>query len=386
MQAAILERLAPCYDQIVEEIYRAGSGLLPWLQPIGRIADIFDAWAVQLLGVNKKTGVMMFSFEGGSAPPAAPVEYLRRYHRIDPRLGKFLPAPQGEWFACEEHFDDEFVAANPFYQDYLIPLGARYLYGTKLHDDESSTILMGHLTRLGDPPLSAAEKEAFRRLSTHFQKALNIKEALEGNAGRQMVGAELLEKLRQPMILIDNQRRITYRNSSAAALLSRREIVYDLDGVLACRDSGSDIDLTIAIRGLGLVPISLHGDQAVLHDRRVLKLKRKDGRKVAATLIALRPESTMGSFGRTPQALFTIFEPGAPVEIDPFILSTTFDLTPAEGRLAAAIVGGSSPERCAEELNVKISTVRSQLASIYRKTGAGGKADLVRLVLSATAL
>lgn len=386
MQATILERLAPRYDPIVQDIYRAGSGLQSWLRPIEQIADIFEAWTVQLLGVNKKTGVMSFSFEAGSAPPAAPVEYLRHYHRIDPRLGKFLPAPRGEWFACEEHFDDAFVAGNPFYQDYLIPFGARYLYGTKLHDDESSTVLLGHLSRVGNPPLSPPEKEAFRRLSMHFQKALDIKQTLEAGAERHSVGAELLEKLRQPMILIDNQRRITYRNQNAAGLLARREIVYDVDGVLACRNSESDLDLTIAIRNLGLVPISTHGDQICIQDRRVVRLKRKDGSRVAGTLIALRPEATMGSFGRTAQALFTVFEPGAPVDIDPFILSTTFDLTPAEARVAAAIVGGGSPEQCASELNVKVSTVRSQLVAIYRKTGATGQADLVRLILSATTL
>jgi DNA-binding CsgD family transcriptional regulator/PAS domain-containing protein len=386
MPSPILERLAPRYDPVVEDIYRAGSGLHSWLRPIEQIADIFDAWAVQLLGVSKKTGVMLFSFEGGSGPPAGAIEYLRHYHRIDPRLGKFLPAPQGEWFACEEHFDEAFVASSPFYQDYLIPLGGRYLYGTKLHDDESSTVLIGHLSRVGNPPLSPPEKEAFRRLSTHFQKALDIKRTLEANADRHSVGAELLEKLRQPMILIDNERRITYGNHSARALLGRRDIVYESEGLLACRDAGSDLDLTIAIRSLGLVPISSIGDQVDIQDRRVVRLKRRDGSNVAGTLIALRPESTMGSFGRTPQALFTVFEPGAPVDIDPFILSTTFDLTPAEARVAAAIVGGGSPEQCAKELNVKLSTVRSQLVAIYRKTGATGQADLVRLILSATTL
>ena len=384
--AAILERLAPRYDGVVEDIYRAGSGLHSWLRPLQQIADIFDAWAVQLLGVNKKTGVMSFSFESGSAPPAGAIEYLRHYHRIDPRLGKFLPSPPGEWFACEEHFDEAFVSRNAFYQDYLIPLGARYLYGTKLHDDESATVLLGHLSRVGNPPLSAAEKEAFRRLSTHLQKALDIRKTLEASSDRHSVGAELLEKLRQPMLLIDNERRITYRNHSARALLGRRDIVYESEGLLACRNADSDLDLTIAIRSLGLVPISTLGDQVDIRDRRVVRLARRDGSKVAGTLIALRPESTMGSFGRTSQALFTVFEPGAPVDIDPFILSTTFDLTPAEARVAAAIVGGGSPEKCAKDLNVKLSTVRSQLVAIYRKTGATGQADLVRLILSATTL
>ena len=386
MTTQILQRLAPRYDPIVESIYRAGSGVSPWLEPISEVARIFDAWSVQLLGVNKKTGVMSFSFESGSAPPEAPIEYLRHYHRVDPRLGKHLPAPVGTWFACEEHFDDKFVANNEFYQDYLIPMGARYLYGAKLHDDDASTVLIGHLSKSSSPPLQPAEKQAFRRLSEHFAKALDIKRELDAKAGQHHVGAALLDRLRQPMILLDNQRRITYRNRNAEGLLARRDLVYELDGALACRNSDSDLALTLAIRALGLVPISSHGDCDAPRDRSVVRLMRRDGHAVAGTLIALRPESTMGTFGHAPQALFTVFEPGTTVEIDPYVLAMTFDLTPAEARLAAMVVNGKTPEECATKLGVKISTVRTQLQAIYGKTGASGQADLVRLVLSATVI
>ncbi len=195
-----------------------------------------------------------------------------------------------------------------------------------------------------------------------------------------------MEKMRQPMLLIDSQRRVSYCNQAGKALLIRNDMIYDVDGLLVCRDSESDLNLTIAIRELGLVPISTHGADYVPADHQSIRLKRRDGRLVAATLLALRPETTMGSFGRSPQALFTVFEPGAAVDIDPFILSATFDLTPAEARLAAKIVNGLTPEQAAQSLGVKISTVRSQLVAIYGKTGATGQADLVRLVLSATAL
>jgi hypothetical protein len=74
----------------------------------------------------------------------------------------------------------------------------------------------------------------------------------------------------------------------------------------------------------------------------------RHGHQAAATLLALRPEATLGSFGRASQALFTVFEPGAAVEIDPFTVSTTtFGLTPAEARLAVLIVNGRTPEQCA---------------------------------------
>lgn len=386
MASAILERLAPRYDALVQSIYRAGSGLEPWLNPIGQMAEAFDAWAVQLLGVNKRTGTMSFSFEGGVAPPEAGVEYIRYYHRIDPRLGKHLPAPVGDWFSCEDHFDDGFVEKDRFYQEYLVAYGGRYLHGGKLHDDENHTVLIGHLGKLGNPPMCPEEKAAFQRVSDHVRKALDIQAELAKKAERQSVGAELLEKMRQPMVLLDDRRRITYRNRSASQLLARNDPVYEMDGQLVCRNADSDLDLTLALRALALVPAYEHGVDFTPSDRRSFRLRRMVGRSVAATLLALRPEATLGSFGRTPQALFTLFEPGAPVDVDPFLLSATFDLTPAEARLAAKIVNGRSPEQCSQELKVKISTVRSQLVSIYSKTGATGQADLVRLILSATTL
>jgi len=381
----ILDALAPQYDAILESIYRAGSGLESWLLPVSRVASVFDAWAVQLLGVNKLTGVMSFSFESGSAPPAAPVEYIRFYHRIDPRLAKTLPAPEGTWISCEEHFDDAFVERDPFYQDYLIPLGGRYLYGSKLRDDAGMTVLLGHLGKAGRAPLSGAEKEAFRRIASHFTAALRMQESL-GRRESQSIGAELLSRMRQPMILVDHQRRIHYSNESGRQLLHRADLVYELDGQLVCRDTESDHELTIALRDLVLVPVSTHGDASHPGDRRSFRLRRREGVKVAATLLALRPESTLGTFGRDARALFTVFEPGAAPSIDPFLLSATFDLTPAEARIAAMIVGGRSTEDCANELHVKISTVRSQLLSVFAKTGATGQADLVRLILTASAI
>lgn len=383
--SAILDRLEPRYDGIVENIYRAGSGLLPWLEPLTEIAKVFEAWTVHMLGVNKQSGSVVFSYETGTAPPAAPIEYLRHYHRIDPRLAKTLPAPVGAWFSCEEHFDDEFVERDPFYRDFLMAYGGRYLYGAKLHDDHASTILIGHLTPVGRKPLSAAEKAAFTRLSEHCGKALDIEKALSSKAGQHSVGAELLEKMRQPMILLDGHRRITYRNRNAAGLLERRHLVYELEGALACRDNQSDLDFTMAMRKLALAPVTTHG-RSEPADRSTVRLRTREGKTVMGTLLALRPHETMGSFGSHPLALFTLFEPGAPVDIDPFVLSATFDLTPAEARLAALIVNGRGAEECANHLHVKISTVRSQLVSIYAKTGVSGQTDLVRLVLSATAI
>lgn len=384
--SVITQHLALCYDDIVASIYRAGSGVGNWRTPISMLAEVFESWAMQFLCVNKQTGAIQWAYEGGSAEPAAGVEFLRKYHLIDPRLKDVAILTVNNWYSCEDHYDETFVQQNRYYSEYLIPYGGRFLYGAKIYEDDVSICLFGTITRVGRPPLSPDEKQAFTRISEHFVKALNIQRTLAEKSDQLSVGAELLERMRQPILLIDSQRRIGYSNQAGRALLMRNDMIYDEGGLLVCRDSESDLHLTIAIRELGLVPFSTHGADYVPADRQSIRLKRRDGRRVATTLLALRPEATMGSFGRTPQALFTVFEPGAAIDIDPFLLSATFDLTPAEARLAAKIVNGLTPEQSAQALGVKISTVRSQLIAIYGKTGATGQADLVRLVLSATAL
>ena len=218
----------------------------------------------------------------------------------------------------------------------------------------------------------------------------------------------------RPIILIDSSGRISYRNRSAGEVLERRDPVYEHDGALACHDPEgsrvlaqalSELAANGAINGNGFPGNGYNGNGngnvsgnsnsqlrgtipplAERGDRRSFRLTRRDGRSVAATVIALRPQLTRTNNRRSPQAIFTIYEPGAPTMVDPLVLNTAFGLTPAETRLVQTLLAGHSPEECASLLKVKISTVRTHLLSIYTKTGATGQADLVRIVLSAAAI
>ena len=180
------------------------------------------------------------------------------------------------------------------------------------------------------------------------------------------------------MLIIDHQRRIALRNRSGAALLERRDLVSDVQGRLACLDAASDTALARAMHDLEASPRRL--EQAA--ERRVVWLRRHNGTGVAATLHALRPSGD----AIPAHVLFTIFETGTVADIDTSLLKTMFDLTAAEARLTALIARGQTTAQCARQLGVKTSTLRTQLSSIYDKTGAHGRSDLVRIVLSACAL
>ena len=64
----------------------------------------------------------------------------------------------------------------------------------------------------------------------------------------------------------------------------------------------------------------------------------------------------------------------------PDFVTRIFGLSPAEARLLPLLLRGCTPQQIAQELGVKVTTVRSQLSSVFAKTGATRQQDLIRLL------
>jgi DNA-binding CsgD family transcriptional regulator len=95
--------------------------------------------------------------------------------------------------------------------------------------------------------------------------------------------------------------------------------------------------------------------------------------------IAPDPESaTEGSV----KLLMLVTQPGYHRVATVQQLIQIFDLSPAEARLARAVAHGQDLETFATEQGVKMTTVRTQMASIHSKTRVKRQTDLVRLILS----
>jgi DNA-binding CsgD family transcriptional regulator len=57
-----------------------------------------------------------------------------------------------------------------------------------------------------------------------------------------------------------------------------------------------------------------------------------------------------------------------------------FGLSPAESRLAVALLAGKKLREIALDWGVQITTLRTQLSSILQKTGVTRQVDLIRLL------
>jgi len=64
----------------------------------------------------------------------------------------------------------------------------------------------------------------------------------------------------------------------------------------------------------------------------------------------------------------------------PELLQALFDLTPAEARITSLLIDGNSVDSISKMQSVSLNTVRTQLKSVFLKTGVDRQVDLVRLL------
>ena len=62
------------------------------------------------------------------------------------------------------------------------------------------------------------------------------------------------------------------------------------------------------------------------------------------------------------------------------LLRALYSLSRREADLASAIANGATPQQYARDCGLEISTVRSQLKSVFVKTGTHRQTELVRLL------
>lgn len=369
---------AVVYDEIVRGVYRAAAGLGEWRLPLEAISREFGLWGSQIIGVDKRSYTLVFSYEAGGSPEAA-LDYVRDYHAINPRLLPVLQLKPGEWMHCHEHFDEQFVANSPFYQEFLIPYGGRYLSGTKLVENEHFLVLLGALRGQGSQPLNPAEIGDLNRIRGHMIESVQTYLHLYETYAQAGVGKQLLNELRYPALLIDSYRAIVYRNERAADLLATRGTLMGHGNQLRCRNPEDDGRLLESIRSLGLNTSPDNSSER--RNRGFVRLaKDGDGSGLAIFLTAIRPDEVMRSFGHASLALLVLHEPSNERAFDPFIVAEIFGLTPAEAKVAVRIAQGHSIEQITQDFGIAVTTIRSQLKAVFAKTWTSRQSELAVLL------
>ncbi|ESY75576.1 LuxR family transcriptional regulator [Mesorhizobium sp. LNHC221B00] len=262
---------------------------------------------------------------------------------------------------------------TPFFQNWAKPQGLREGCITKFVHTPDRIGLMGCTTRATRAAISAEEQRFLALLSPHLRRASLIGDLLDQARVTANLYRQALDHLAVPVVLTGAHGTILHANGAAERMFSAQGPILSRNGVLQVQNpavaralleaiaSAASADFLLGSRGIGLPVSALGQPPAVAY---VLPLSEGTARAAFQPACAAVFVSTTTSSSPLPEA----------------VLTTLFDLTPAEARVLLRIGSGLSASKSAVSLGIGENTLKTHLNRIFAKTGTRRQADLVKLV------
>ena len=350
---------------------------------IGRIYDAgtdADAWRPVLTDICRWTGgevAQVLVLEATAAAPffnvavgydaAVHARYLRDYALQDPRLPAWRRLPPTVQL-CHEVVDPDWLDRQDF-GAFLDENGCRWtMAAIDPAFDGVAGMSVRRPRRAG--PFTPGEARRFDLLVPHIRRGLALAQRLDGLAGRARLAEDVLDRLDRAVVLLAADGRVAHVNAMADRLFESGRL--QLRGN---RLDSADPAEAAALRGLiaaVLDPASGVGP--------VRLLSGTAGPPLIASGCRLpdrRPTAVAA-----PQAVAALFLSPIGASRDDLgqVLPGLFGLSRAEARLAVALHDGFSLSEIAEQLQLSRETLRSQLRSVFDKTGTRRQGTLIRLL------
>jgi DNA-binding CsgD family transcriptional regulator len=262
----------------------------------------------------------------------------------------------------------EEMERHPYYQEFLRPFNLKYFVGIKMAaGDDLWCVSIQRSPQQG--PLAADEKRELAALSRQISSAAALARAL-GFASAN-AAMEAFEMSGSAVALLNRRGEVLRLNNAAEAMMGpelrvvQKRIVWEDREATAALDRALHALLWAAAGSALMPPVSLprHGRRPIL--AYPLKLS-----SVSASALA------------DCQALLVFVDLEKRVRPSQEAIRSAFGLTAAEARLAVRLAGGAPLDAVADEFRIAKETARSQLKSIFQRTGVHRQSELVSLLAS----
>jgi DNA-binding CsgD family transcriptional regulator len=227
---------------------------------------------------------------------------------------------------------------------------------------------------VGQEPFDEANQLAAQRFGSHFQRALRMQKHTQNLQTKAELGAMAIDALALSILIVDDNGVILHLNAGAERLLNSR--VSGLTGKAGRLSTAHPSNKS----KLAALIAEATGYPAV---GGAMFLSGEENRQLFVT--PLPAASPFALDWQTPLALVMVLEPGNNMSALQ-LQGALYDLSPAELRIAAALLAGKSPEDYALEAGVTMNTVRTQLKKLFIKTDTRRQSELVAVLSKAPPL
>jgi DNA-binding CsgD family transcriptional regulator/PAS domain-containing protein len=371
------EAISPqALSELIGSIY--DCALVPgrWIQTLCDLREALDCQVAILGLLDRRRGRLLINKTVGMEP-----RWLEKQASYTPEINQMIAAfasqlPIDEPHILSRHVPLAYRQTSPYVQEILRPQGIIDIMEYFLLDsgEHFSVFAVSRLERQGI--VTECEISLGGLLLPHLRRAVTISKVLDAQAIERAHMAETLDALKCGVVLTDEAGAILHTNRAAERLLSSGRAIQAVRGVLQANAPAAAKELRAAIR------LSVQDEAAMGQTGLAIRLSDDDMPPVFAHVLPLAGGELRA--GLRPDAAAAIFI-GAPADEQDAAdaVAAAFGLTPAETRVLANLLSGSTLAETAASLGIAMTTAKTHLDNIFQKTGVSRQAELMLLAARA---
>ncbi|HEY4123228.1 MAG TPA: helix-turn-helix transcriptional regulator [Rhizomicrobium sp.] len=266
-----------------------------------------------------------------------------------------------------------------YYNDFMRRFGMHTSLMIGLAFDEIDGTSIAITRPAGREDFGEREMQLARDLQRHLIRALKIGQQLDM---AQLTGgalADVMEKSGRGIFLVDGLGHIRYANQVAREITAKNDGLSDKGSILAATGRTQARKFEAILRAAAAPEREKRASGSLLLPR----LSRRHPLSVIAMPLGA---GTGAPFHPRPLALICVSDPEQGTRISQTQISSLFNFTPAEAKVAMELLAAEEPKTIAQHLDLSVNTVRVHMSSIFRKTHTSRQAELVRLLMQMTAV
>ncbi len=340
-----------------------------WNTPLEKFADATGSWSGELIGLGSASAVS-FNWVTGIGPEWR--EDFVASGGADPNLNPYARAafhiPELQVVQSGELLTREDWRSNPFINFHISHYDIRHVCLTPLLK-QSDGLMVGlavmRSTNQGE--ITPQQRKIFASLSQHLRSAVRMQIALESKGTEIMAGT--LEALSLAAFVCNQAGAVRAMTPTAEAVIRRGDALRVRRGLLQAvfAEDTHNISEAVTLGALGM-----HCPGAPL--ARSLAIR---GRSVPLVLEIFPLPKRDFAFGLEPHVLVLIRDRPANHGHVKALLQLAYGLTSTEADVALALATGQSPEAVAAARGTSLSTVRTQIRSLFTKLNVHRQSELI---------
>lgn len=372
--------ITPSQAELIAAIYETILTPEAWPDVLQHLADLVGARTTNFVISDYCLPEVQVSWAGPMLTPALIADYNENHWAEEkPAIMNILKHGAGEFVT-----DEQMVAGVKPLSEFKSIAWARKNFGgdrrtcVRLNVAPSWLDMLTFHMPIGTDTLTPEQQDAARVFLPHLAKATELSRPVHLLKLRFRAVLAALDRFHIGVFVVLPSGSVLVQNTEAQRILDQgRELLIDSTGRLRANAPDDQKNLAGAMTSCA----STASGTGVTNGSRFEVRRAAEALPLFVEVSPVRDTAMVDDMGSGAAIVFVV-DPSNYTVASTAGMERLFDLTEAEAAVCELLADGFTVDQIAEMRNVAPSTVRSQIKTLFQKTGVNRQAHLIRLALS----